>query len=446
MQKPERIAIIGAGNVATFIASALYRAGYIIDQVFSRRKENAIKLAGNVGSAWTTDISLIDPEADIWIFALTDDAILKTVGDLGRKKGLLVHTAGSLPMDIFSGHSDNFGVLYPLQSITAKGVVRNKDFPVCIEGNNDSSLAGIRALASEITGNVHEISTDERVWLHLAAVFACNFTNHMYVLAHETLKKVGLSFDLLHPLINETAGRCLEPGPLQSQTGPAVRNDQIIINKHLDLLSFSPEWREIYAELTRSITSMSVSDPGNIYGNNLKEMGNFKEDLNKVKAFAFDVDGVFSESSLLLNPDGELLRSMNIKDGFAIQLAVKKGYPIAIITGGNSDSVRKRFNMLGIKDVYLKSSRKLDDFKDFCSKYNLDPSDILYMGDDLPDHPVMELAGLPTCPRDAVPEIKKISKYVSDRPGGTGCVRDVVEQVLRAQGKWTDSDVTFVRL
>ncbi len=172
-------------------------------------------------------------------------------------------------------------------------------------------------------------------------------------------------------------------------------------------------------------------------------MSFFKKDLARVKAFAFDVDGVFSNNSLILGPEGDLMRTMNIKDGFIIQLAVKKGFRVAIITGGNSEAVRKRFNMLGVNDVYLKSSRKLDDFNSFCNKYGLDPGEILYMGDDMPDLPVMEKVGFPACPRDAAPEIKRVAAYVSDHIGGDGCVRDVVEKVLRVQGKWMDDD-TFI--
>ncbi|MFP4365607.1 MAG: KdsC family phosphatase [bacterium] len=169
-------------------------------------------------------------------------------------------------------------------------------------------------------------------------------------------------------------------------------------------------------------------------------MGFFKEELKQVKAFVFDVDGVFSSANLLLDTNGELIRSMNIKDGFAMQLAVRRGYPIGIITGGNSQSVKKRFGLLGVKDVYLKSSKKLDDLTDFCSIYNLEFKDILYMGDDLPDFPIMQEVGFPTCPKDAVPEIKMVAKYISDSEGGHGCVRDIIEQVLRAQGIWMGDD------
>jgi 3-deoxy-D-manno-octulosonate 8-phosphate phosphatase (KDO 8-P phosphatase) len=165
-------------------------------------------------------------------------------------------------------------------------------------------------------------------------------------------------------------------------------------------------------------------------------MTNFKEDLIKVKAFAFDVDGVLSSQVIPLHPSGEPMRTANIKDGYALQLAVKLGYPVAIITGGNTESVHKRYTNLGVPDVYMKSSTKIIDFKAWISKYNLSPENVLYMGDDLPDYPVMKEAGVPVCPSDAVEEIKSLCKYISHFKGGEGCVRDVVEQVLRAQGKW----------
>ena len=165
-------------------------------------------------------------------------------------------------------------------------------------------------------------------------------------------------------------------------------------------------------------------------------MGTFKTKLKNIKAFVFDVDGVFSNSHVYLHPNGDLMRSMNIKDGFAIQYAVKLEFPIGIITGGFSESVKTRFNYLGITDVILKSVDKKDDFDSFIKKYNLSYDEVLYMGDDLPDYEVMSYVGVPTCPADAAEEIKSISAYISDKNGGDGCVRDVVEQVLRAQGKW----------
>jgi 3-deoxy-D-manno-octulosonate 8-phosphate phosphatase (KDO 8-P phosphatase) len=167
-------------------------------------------------------------------------------------------------------------------------------------------------------------------------------------------------------------------------------------------------------------------------------LDNFKEHLKNIKAFIFDVDGVFSHN-VFLHPNGDMLRSMNTKDGFALYYAVNKHFfYTAIITGGYSESVKTRFNAMGITDVYIKSTDKLDDYNDFISKYNLKPEEVLYMGDDIPDYDVMKAVGLPVCPADAAEEIKAISVYISDKNGGDGCVRDVIEQVLRAQGKWFD--------
>ncbi|MDP4188014.1 MAG: HAD-IIIA family hydrolase [Bacteroidota bacterium] len=169
-------------------------------------------------------------------------------------------------------------------------------------------------------------------------------------------------------------------------------------------------------------------------------MGNFKEDIRKVKAFVFDVDGVFTDGSVHLFPNGDIIRTMNIKDGYACQYAIKKGYPIAIITGGDSEPVRWRFERLGINDIYLKSDSKMKAYEDFLKKYSLKNEEIMYMGDDIPDYEVMHKVAVPVCPSDAAEEVKSISAYISYKEGGKGCVRDVIEQVLRVQGKWLETD------
>ena len=167
-------------------------------------------------------------------------------------------------------------------------------------------------------------------------------------------------------------------------------------------------------------------------------MENFKTKLTHTKAFIFDIDGVLTDGSVILMPDGEQLRAMNIKDGYAMQLAVKKGYRIAVISGGRYEMTRKRLNGLGIYDIYLGADNKVDAFDEFILTYNIQPDEVLYMGDDIPDYDVMKRVGVPTCPNDAAQEIKNISIYVSDRVGGKGCVRDVIEQVMRVQGNWVN--------
>lgn len=169
-------------------------------------------------------------------------------------------------------------------------------------------------------------------------------------------------------------------------------------------------------------------------------MEHFKDNLRKIKAFAFDVDGVFS-GNVILDPSGELLRTMNIKDGYAVQLAIKRGYPIAIITGGNSQAIKVRFESLGVNDVYLKSQYKMDDFKEFLLRYELTPEQVLYMGDDIPDIEIMRIAGIPSCPADAVEEVKAVAMYISPKGAGKGCVRDVIEQVLKVQQNWVDANI-----
>jgi len=165
-------------------------------------------------------------------------------------------------------------------------------------------------------------------------------------------------------------------------------------------------------------------------------MSNLKEKFSNIKAFAFDVDGVFTDGNVLLHPGGQYLRMMNIKDGYAVQYAVRSGYPVAIITGGYSRMVKKRFNYLGVKDIYMRSTKKTEAFEHFSIKYRLAFENILYMGDDIPDYEVMKQAGIPACPADAAQEIKEISAYISYQRGGEGCVRDIIEQILRLQGKW----------
>jgi len=172
-------------------------------------------------------------------------------------------------------------------------------------------------------------------------------------------------------------------------------------------------------------------------------MPEIKKLLHAVKAFAFDVDGVFTNGTVMLHPGGEFIRMMNIKDGFAVQHAIKLGYPIAIITGGYSKMVQKRFAILGVKDIYMKSANKMAAFDEFLNKYRIEPANVMYMGDDLPDYEVMKRAGFPACPADAAEEIRKLSLYISHKNGGEGCVRDVIEQVLRLHGNWMN-DFSFI--
>lgn len=163
-------------------------------------------------------------------------------------------------------------------------------------------------------------------------------------------------------------------------------------------------------------------------------------DLSKVKAFIFDVDGVLSCQTIPMSSEGVPLRTANIHDGYAINLAVKSGFGVAIITGGNTEAVRLRYEALGINDIYMNSKIKSRDLQDYLQKSGYRPEQIIYVGDDIPDYWVMKGVGLPIAPADAAPEIKSIASYISPRKGGEGVARDVIEQVLKVQGHWMNEE------
>ncbi|MGY5850889.1 KdsC family phosphatase [Salegentibacter sp. F14] len=165
---------------------------------------------------------------------------------------------------------------------------------------------------------------------------------------------------------------------------------------------------------------------------------NYKEHLNDITTFVFDVDGVLTDGSIQISTKGELLRTMNMKDGFALKAAHQAGYTVCIISGGKNEGVRSRLRGLGLTDIYLGIQDKVTQMDEFFDLYEISPEEVLYMGDDIPDYYAMQKIGLPCCPQDAVAEIKNISKYVSHRKGGKGCVRDIIEQVMKVQGKWIE--------
>ncbi|CAL2074839.1 HAD-IIIA family hydrolase [Tenacibaculum sp. 190524A02b] len=165
----------------------------------------------------------------------------------------------------------------------------------------------------------------------------------------------------------------------------------------------------------------------------------YKEILPQIDTFIFDVDGVLTNGMVTVMPDGQMIRHMNIKDGYALKAAVKAGYRVCIISGGRNEGVRTRLANLGIQDIYLGAHNKIEQYEELVNKYSLNPENIIYVGDDIPDYPVMEKVGMPCCPNDAAREIQIISKYISDKKGGEGCARDIIEQVMRVQKKWDDN-------
>ncbi len=169
-------------------------------------------------------------------------------------------------------------------------------------------------------------------------------------------------------------------------------------------------------------------------------MTSYKELLKEITTFIFDYDGVLSSNTVILTEEGEPLRGANVKDGYAIQLAAKKGYRVVVITGGRSRALESRFKKLGVSDVFLNATNKLKIYKEYINQHHIKPEQVLFMGDDIPDYPVMKRVGIATCPADASEEIKSVSRYISHYKGGEGCVREIIEQVLKIQGHWMTDD------
>lgn len=249
-----RTVIIGSGNVATAMAVAMQDAGFDIIQVFSRTEENAVALAEKiVGSTAKTNIAEITASADVYIFAVKDDVLPEIISQMPHNNGLWVHTAGSVPMDIFAHKTSRYGVMYPLQTFSKN---RNYDFktiPLFIEGNNQSVDNEMFNLSSKLSNIVTRTSSEQRKYLHLAAVFACNFSNHLYALASVLLEKHGLDYRVLLPLIDETAAKIHSIPPHEAQTGPAVRNDVNVIRRHLEMLE-DDKMRNIYEIISNNIS------------------------------------------------------------------------------------------------------------------------------------------------------------------------------------------------
>lgn len=260
----KRVVLIGAGNVAHHLAPALLKAGMNLCQIYSRSMESARELGMKTGITYTADLFAVYPDADIYIFCISDDALLPIFKGLRiNNKALVLHTSGSMPMNLFQPYRERFGVLYPLQSFTKKRDLDFKEIPLCIEASTPAVLKEVRELAEALTLKVKEIDSEKRKHLHLAAVFANNFTNHLYGIAGKILEKEGLDFDMLRPLIFETAHKVMLITPENAQTGPARRGDESILSMHKNLLKTNKKLQNIYALMSDSIREANVkSEPG----------------------------------------------------------------------------------------------------------------------------------------------------------------------------------------
>lgn len=263
--------IIGSGNVATHLALAFQKKGIIISQVYSRTSSNAELLAQKLNTSFTTRTSSIDRNADIYIYALKDSSFLHLLKRFDPPKAIHVHTSGSIPMKDFYGYTDRYGVFYPLQTFSINKEIDFSNVPICIEANSEKLENELIELAKLLTTKTYILSSEQRRKVHLAAVFACNFTNYMYDIAHDIVLGAGIEFDILKPLIMETADKINTLSPREAQTGPAIRYDENIINKHLIMLDNRKNWKAIYRKLTITIHNRHAKK---------KDEGIFKQSTN----------------------------------------------------------------------------------------------------------------------------------------------------------------------
>ena len=248
-----RICLIGAGNLATQLGMVLSEKGHQVVQVWSQTLKSAANLATKLNSSYTTDTDSLISDADIYIIAIRDQAIASLLASYQWGNKMVVHTAGSIPLSIFDPYCQNFGVFYPFQTFTIDKKVDFGQVPVCIEANTNQNLEILNQLALSVSQNVRLINSGQRQQIHLAAVFACNFVNHFYTIAKELTDEKGIGFDILKPLILETAQKVVNQTPKSSQTGPAIRNDKAVMEKHLEMLAGHPDLQNIYMQISQRI-------------------------------------------------------------------------------------------------------------------------------------------------------------------------------------------------
>jgi len=247
------ITLIGAGNLATQLGLALQEKGHRFEQVFSRTAESAEALAFLLGAEVVTRPELVRPGADLYICALKDDALSDVLSGIQVGNALMVHTAGSVPMDVLSVCTSDYGVIYPLQTFSKGRKVEFRSIPFYIEAVRPESLQVIQALVADLSDTVRVVDSEHRKYIHLAAVFASNFVNYLYAISGDILQEQQLSFDDMLPLIDEVARKVHTMTPSKAQTGPAVRYDQQVMGKQLALLQNHPEWAQLYELLSKGI-------------------------------------------------------------------------------------------------------------------------------------------------------------------------------------------------
>ena len=257
----ERVVVLGAGRVATHLVPALVGAGYRVAQVWSRTMASASALGQPLGISYTDDLTAVPADADIYIACVADGALPEVArqivarGQRSSRTPLFLHTAGSVSMDVWrEAGAISYGILYPLQTFSKEREVEMREVSLFVEASDEASLMAVEALAHGLSGKVYRADSRRRALLHVAAVFACNFTNAMYDAAHQLLATDGIPFDVLLPLIDETAAKVHALTPREAQTGPAVRGDEAVMQNHIHRLAGMPDLQTLYARISKMIS------------------------------------------------------------------------------------------------------------------------------------------------------------------------------------------------
>jgi len=256
-----RITIIGSGNVATHLSAAFKNAGHNIVQVYSRNMQNAALLAYHVKAEPIDNLEKINPKTDLFVISVKDDVIGELAWELARHQKLIVHTSGATGLQKLLAYTENAGVFYPLQTFSKAKELDFWQVPLCLEGADTKITKKLEALAHTISNNVYRVDSAQRKVLHLSAMFACNFPNYLYDVARQLLQKSELPFDMLRPLIMETAAKVMEQLPADVQTGPAIRNDITTMNAHLQMLDGEHDLQQVYELLSQGIIKMDKGEP-----------------------------------------------------------------------------------------------------------------------------------------------------------------------------------------
>lgn len=254
-----KLVIVGSGNVGYHVGQRLHQAGYVINQVFSLTPQHGKSLAEKVDSTFTNDVTKIVSDADVYIVCVKDDAMENVINALKIENKIVLHTAGSVPKNISKRTDIHQGVLYPLQSFNRNAEVSWENVPVFVDGDNDDVIRAATELGNALTGNVKQANDEQRLRVHIAAVFANNFSNHCLAIGQKLLEESGYDFDVLKPLVEATFKRLRRSNPSDVQTGPSMRGDVKTVDKHLNALVAHPNWKELYRYLSDDIRNANKS-------------------------------------------------------------------------------------------------------------------------------------------------------------------------------------------